>query len=142
MIFIYDFLYQEIPDHLTFPGIGFAFGFAIFYDKHWPLVVLAAAVGAGVFLIQYLVSRGEWIGAGDIRLGAFMGLVVGWPGIVAGLLGGYVLGAIVGILLLAGGKANMKSVLPFGTFLTVATFVVMLWGEQIINWYVKIVLGF
>ncbi len=47
--------------------------------RHLPACNVAAVVGAGFFLLQYVVSRGRWIGGGDIRIGAMMGMMLGFP---------------------------------------------------------------
>jgi leader peptidase (prepilin peptidase)/N-methyltransferase len=48
---------------------------------------------------------------------------------------GYIFGALVATPLLLTGKKSFGSKLPFGTFLSAAIFVWMLWGEIIIDWY-------
>ena len=68
-----------------------------------------------------------------------MGLVMGFLlgvnlGIVA-LFSAYVLGAIVGIGLILFGRKTLKSHVPFGTFLATGTLIAMIWGQDILNWY-------
>jgi prepilin signal peptidase PulO-like enzyme (type II secretory pathway) len=98
-------------------------------------LALGALIGSGFFLVQYVLSRGRWIGGGDVRLGVMMGALLGWPNILVALFVSYILGAIVAIPLLIMKKKGMKSEIPFGTFLSVGTLAALLWGNQVINWY-------
>jgi len=139
-IFIYDLKYQEILDRVTLLPALFLFlatgtlGWLGWYD-----MVFGIVIGGGVFLLQYIISQGKWIGGGDIRLGVFMGIILGWQNTIFALFLAYVLGAIVGIYLLVVKKKKAKSEVPFGVFLTVATFVAMFWGMQIVNWYLGLI---
>ena len=67
-----------------------------------------------------------------------MGAMLGWQGLLFGLLIAYLVGAIVAVGLIAGNKKKFSSRVPFGTFLSFATLVVVLYGEQIIDWYLNL----
>jgi prepilin signal peptidase PulO-like enzyme (type II secretory pathway) len=135
-LFVYDVLYQELPDQITLPAIIFFGLIAIMYHfQTISSVLIGMFVGGGVFLIQYVISRGKWIGGGDIRLGMLMGVILGWPLVLLALFIAYITGAIYGVALLALKKASMQSKVPFGAFLTTATLLSMVWGDEIIGWY-------
>lgn len=85
-----------------------------------PVNLLSAVAGGGFFLMLWLVSRGKWIGFGDVKLGAVLGLLFGFPGTAVVIYGGIILGGLIGIVLLLSGKANRKTAVPLGTFLAVA----------------------
>ena len=140
VIFIYDLRWQLILDKITLPAMVIAFGLNIWLGISWQNLLLAGIIGGGFFLTQYLISRGRWIGGGDIRLGVLMGLMLGWPQIIVALMLAYISGAIVGIGLILGKKKQWSSHIPFGTFLSAATIVAMLWGEEILSWYPKLIL--
>lgn len=140
IIFIYDLRWQLILDKITLPAMVIAFGLNLWLGTSWFNLLLALGIGGGFFLMQYLISRGRWIGGGDIRLGALMGLMIGWPQIIVALILAYISGAVVGIGLLATGRKQWSSRVPFGAFLSAATVVVMLWGEEMLNWYLKLIL--
>jgi len=138
-IFLYDFNYGEILDSATIPTslVLFAFSWSMGWQT-WPDMVLGVLVGAGFFWVQYFLSKGTWVGGGDIRLGLLMGVIVGWPNIIFAMGLAYVLGAIFGVILVAMKKKDIKSEIPFGTYLTVATFVAMMWGDKIVWWYLSL----
>lgn len=138
-IFLYDLNYGEILDGSTIPAsiVLFAFSVAMRWQT-WQSMAIGVAVGAGFFWLQYVTSRGKWVGGGDIRLGLLMGVILGWPNIVFALMLAYVLGAVVSLILIALKKKDMKSETPFGTYLAVATFIAMLWGDKIVGWYLSL----
>ena len=135
-IFLYDLRYGEILDGPTIPTAVLLFFFCIPLGWHtWQSMLTGIAVGAGLFLFQYLISSGKWIGGGDIRLGLLMSVILGWPNILVALLLAYVFGGIISMLLVWGKKTSLRSETPFGTYLASATFVTMFFGEAIVSWY-------
>lgn len=138
-VFVYDFLYKEIWDRwTTIPAVFLGICSVVFGVQSWPSIVIGVLVGAGFFLLQYVVSRGTWIGGGDIRLGVFMGVVLGWPHILVALFIAYMFGAIVSVILIVFRKKQFASETPFGTYLALATFVTYVYGTSIIEWYIHL----
>lgn len=136
-IFVYDLKYQEILDRSTLPfAVGlYLLSLALNWHPWWSML-LGAAIGSGFFLVQFLVSKGKWVGGGDIRLGLFMGVILGWPYIILALMLAYVMGAIASLFLIAFKNKNLKSETAFGTYLSLATLASMFWGKVIVDWYV------
>jgi prepilin signal peptidase PulO-like enzyme (type II secretory pathway) len=132
--FVYDAKYKLVLPGLTWLA-GILGGVLNYFYFGYSLssLLLGFAVGGGFFLFQYVVSKGKWIGGGDVRLGAMIGLWVGWPNILAVLLFSYVIGALVSIPLLLFTKKEMKSEVPLGTFLAIGTFLVIFWGDVAIR---------
>lgn len=139
VIFVFDLRYMEIPDRFTVPAMVFALFANVYLGADLVSLGLGAIAAGGFFLAQYVFSKGTWIGGGDIRLGALMGLMLGLSHVVAALFVAYVVGAVYAAWLLATKKANANSQVPFGTFLAVATVVVMLCGDQIVGWYLGLI---
>jgi prepilin signal peptidase PulO-like enzyme (type II secretory pathway) len=138
-VFVYDILYQEILDHTTLvPGVILFVTNLLLGWITWQSMLIGVVVGAGFFLLQYIVSRGRWIGGGDVRLGAFMGVILGWQLVLVALFVSYVGGALVSVALIGFKKQTMHSETPFGTYLAVATLVTMVWGERIASWYLQL----
>lgn len=135
VVFVIDARDMLVHDSVVLPAAAAAFLLNILLGHAWTGLLLAAAVGAGFFLFQYAVSRGRWIGGGDIRIGLMMGAMLGFPGVLAALLLSYVLGAVAAVFLILFGKKGWKSQLAFGTFLSVGTAVILFFGEAVWNWY-------
>ncbi len=143
IIFVYDLKHYIIPDKILFPAIGIAFVYRIFQNLS-PVSIggyfSAALIGSGFFLFIFLISGGRWIGFGDVKLAILLGLILGFPNILAGLFLAFFLGAIIGIILMIFGKSagwRIKSEIPFGPFLITGTFIALFFGNAIINWYLK-----
>ena len=142
VIFIYDFKYYIIPDKVIFPAIIISFFYQlvsnlqsidIFYSA-----VISALAAAGFFLAIFLISRGRWIGFGDVKLALFMGLLLNFPNILIALFLGFFIGAIIGTVLIVLNKKGLKSEVPFGPFLVTGTLISIFWGEKIFNWYLTL----
>ena len=139
---VYDLRWMLLPDRIVRPLTIFTFVAlvlrAILYGP-MSLVwhsILGALVVSGIFYFLFQVSKGRWIGGGDVKLGLVLGLIVGGP--VKALLLIFVascLATIMTIPLMLLGKAKLSSKLPFGPFLILATFIVFLFGNDMINWY-------
>jgi len=105
----------------------------------WYDMLIGAATAGGFFLLQYVVSRGKWIGGGDIRIGILMGIILGWQLTLLALWLAYVGGAMVAIVLLLAKKKKRLDEIAFGTYLSVASFVALMWGSEIVGWYITLI---
>ena len=144
IIFVYDLKYYLIPDKIIYPAIAVTFLYQLFRISDFKLLVnpLLSALPASLFFLTIvLVSRGKWMGVGDIKLAFFIGLFLGWPNILVALFLAFFIGAIIGVGLIVTGKKTLKSEVPFGPFLVAGTFMAMFWGQNIINWYLNFCAG-
>lgn len=136
IIFIYDLRWYLILDIITLPACAAVYLTNVFllgYD--WKNYLISGFIGASFFLIQFLISKGKWIGGGDIRLGLLMGFALGWPNVLVAIFLSYFIGSIVSIGLIIGGKKKWGSEIPLGIFLSVGTIITLFWGEAIISKY-------
>jgi leader peptidase (prepilin peptidase)/N-methyltransferase len=136
VIAVIDFNTQEIPDGLLIFGIV-ACLFFISVDKDISIIsaLIGAAVGFGIFLIIALISNA--MGGGDIKLMAFLGLAVGWKNILMVSLFSFVIGAVISLLLIIFKLKSRKDYIPFAPFIFCAFMLVVLWGEKLLDLYMK-----
>jgi prepilin signal peptidase PulO-like enzyme (type II secretory pathway) len=144
IFFVYDLKYYLVSDKVVAVFLIFSIAMnLILIAVGWQSIgsflnlAIAALAGGLFFLIQILISKGKWVGGGDVRLGLVMGLMLGWPGIITALFIAYTSGAIIGVILLLFKIKKMQSMIPFGPFLAFGTFIALLYGERIIEWYLK-----
>ena len=130
LLFLYDLRRGLLPDRITIPAILIAVVWNGLQGQSGQEVLLGALVLGGFFLAQFIASRGRWVGGGDIRMGVLLGVMLGLVGGIEALVLAYVLGASVGLWLLLFGKATRKTPLPFGTFLAIGGYMVLLWGPN------------
>ena len=121
----------------TIPAAIFAFIANILLGMDWKSLIFGGIIGGGIFLAQFLLSRGKWIGGGDIRLGAVMGLMLGWQMVLLALFLSYTIGAAISIILVALKYKKFSSKVPFGAFLSSATILVLLYGDKLLGWYLR-----
>lgn len=117
---ITDFEFGEIPVNgvqLTIAACLILLGI----EKHGGMIwnVIGLAVAACFFLWQFVLSRGRWIGGGDIWLGALLGVVFGWPEVVIIIAVSYALTAIVSFSTIIFFKKSYKKIIPLGAFMCV-----------------------
>jgi len=106
----------------------------------WKNLLIAGIIGGSFFLLQFIISRGKWIGGGDIRLGVLMGFSLGFPHVLVAIFLAYFIGSIISIFLVIGGNKKWGSKIPLGIFLSFASIVVLFWGDEILDWYLKFIL--
>lgn len=149
IIFVTDLRWFVIYDSVIILGSALALAahllipplfFPHYIMPAWLNLVAAASVPAAFFGLQYVISSGKWIGGGDILLGGMMGLMLGWPQVLAALFIAYCTGSVVGIALIAAGKKSRGSEVPFGTFLTTATAIMLLYGDSVMAFANRVLL--
>jgi leader peptidase (prepilin peptidase) / N-methyltransferase len=135
-IFFYDLLNSEIPDLLLFPMIGLAVtGSLILGKPDIASMIIALIISFIFFGGQYLLSRGEWLGEGDVYLAIAMSFIFGWQLLIIAIIFTYLIGGITAVILLAAKKVASKSSVPFAPFLVLGTLITIFFGEEILNFY-------
>lgn len=123
-----DLEHQLLPDVMTYPSILLGLVGALLGGlTSFPDAALGALVGAAIptlVIVLYKLVRGiEGMGWGDVKYLAAIGAVVGLQGCLWVLVIAAVLGALVGLALIAAGRGSGRTALPFGTFLALAVLV-------------------
>jgi len=143
IIFVYDFKHQIIPDEVIYPALVGALLFAGIQaltgkDLNFLTDHLLAGLAAGSFFyFLAVVSKGKWMGGGDIKLVTFMGLALGLQGVLVALYISFVLGALVGVFALLSKQKKLGSKIAFGPFLVIGTFASLFFADTLVSFYVK-----
>lgn len=147
-LFLYDMKHYLLPDKIVFPLI--ALGVVLFVYRlsfqgmsvaQAPLELLLALLPvAGLYALLYAVSSGKWVGFGDVKLGIFIGLALGWQGALAALIIANLLGTLWVVPQLATKRLSRTDVVPFGPFLIVATVMAFLWADELLAGYLALFL--
>jgi leader peptidase (prepilin peptidase)/N-methyltransferase len=149
-VFVIDLEHYIILDVIILPASLVMLGLNVVSDlllsqsliawSSYTIGGIVAALAAGAFFyVIWKVSSGRWMGFGDVKLTLLLGLILGLPGIVTGLFMAFLLGSVVGIGLMALRIKKLKSMLPFGTFLSVATILALFFGPQLWYWYLQLI---
>jgi Flp pilus assembly protein protease CpaA len=120
---ITDIRERRIPNKVMFPALALAFTFALLRPERWSLL-LGGLLAGGLLLLPTLIYGLEKAGGGDIKLGLFIGLVLGWPLVLPAL----VLAFLSATLFALGGmlvrRISRRSVIAFGPFLALGGLVI------------------
>ncbi|MBI3572887.1 MAG: prepilin peptidase [Candidatus Kerfeldbacteria bacterium] len=142
LLAVYDARWSLLPDTFSFLFILLALADSLVHQRSIVSLAYGGLAGVVFFSLQYALSRGRWIGSGDILLGLGLGLLLGWQALALALLMAYTFGSLVAALKLARRRANLRSAMAFGPYLLGAGFIAWLWGPTIIHWYVQQTISF
>lgn len=149
-IFFIDIDHRIIPNGLVLAGL--AGGFAVFVyncispmpevfaDTKWWTPLAGLLPGSAFLLIVAIVGSllyktDDAMGMGDVKLMAPVGLFLGWKLCLIALFVSVILGGLLSLLLMVTGIKKRKDTVAFGPFIVVGTFITIMWGWEILYWY-------
>lgn len=146
IIFI-DYDHQIIPDSITLPGMVLGLGVS-FLPEGLGIVNSLIGLLAGGGSLYLIALLGDWLfkkesmGGGDIKMAGMLGAFVGWQKVLLIFLSSAVIGLVVSVVILfISEKFRQERVIPFGPFLAIAAFLAIIYGDNIINYYLGNVVG-
>ena len=133
-----DLRHMIIPDILVYPAIlvgvliSIFKGYGFLFDS-----ILGGIIGGFVIFLIVFLSRGG-MGVGDIKLATMIGIFLGARYVIMTLILSFLVGGLVGILLLLFRIKGRKDPIPFGPFLSLGAVLSLFWGDiigKIWGWY-------
>ncbi|SFR98475.1 leader peptidase (prepilin peptidase) / N-methyltransferase [Agrococcus baldri] len=122
-----DLAVFRLPDMIVWPTTGLVLVLLLLaaivtgeWGRFWTAVLAMLAVGAGYFIFAFISPAS--LGLGDVKLSLVLGLALGWFGwqaVFFGILGGFIVLALVAFALMAVRRASIKSDLAFGPWMIV-----------------------
>ncbi len=143
ILFAYDLKWSLLPNVIVFPLIAISFVVAIIHLTN-SVDVLGSIEGqlisiiilSGLYFFLWAISKGKWIGFGDVKLGLALALLLGdWPLAFVALFAANLIGCLIVIPGLLSRKMTRKTRVPFGPLLIAGCILAMLLGDRIINLY-------
>ncbi|MFC1916014.1 prepilin peptidase [Chloroflexota bacterium] len=140
---VIDLKHGLILNKIVYPAVAVALIISIFLPQAeivslpWPASlngIIGGAIGFIFLLIPILVYP-KGMGWGDVKMAGLIGLITGFPLVFVALLSAVILGGLIASALLLLKIKERKEAIPFGPFLSLATIVTLLWGSNILNWY-------
>ena len=136
---VIDLEHRILPDVITLPGIAAGFAFSLFLPPGWRESLIGIVAGGGSLWLMgevyYRVRGEEGMGFGDVKMLAMIGAFLGWRSMLLTLVLSSFLGSLIGLLMIASRRGDMKYALPFGTFLAAGALVASVVGDRIVAWY-------
>ena len=147
VILFIDWEHKLILNKVTYPAAVAALIISAFIPQPgiislpWPDILngavnslIGGATGFIFLLIPALINP-SGMGFGDVKMAGLIGLATGSRLVLVALVMGIVLGGLVAVILLLFKIKKRKETIPFGPFLSLATIATLLWGSDILNWY-------
>ncbi len=129
-IFIIDFELQIIPDELIYVLLFTTFSWLLFTSNDQLYLHLLSGFIAALFILCInFATRGRGMGLGDVKLALFGGLFFSFPEFITWLFLSFIIGAVIGVLLISLGKAKFGKHIAFGPFLVISFFITLFWGN-------------
>ncbi|RJQ13827.1 prepilin peptidase [Candidatus Parcubacteria bacterium] len=133
-MFTFDFKYLVIPDRFLYPAVILSV-IGVLLEGEIINRLLTGLVLGGLFAILVYGSKERAMGSGDIYLALIMGLVLGFPAVLVGVILAFLGGSVFGIWWVFKKQQSFKTHIPFGPFLIGALLVVWLWGSWLVAFY-------
>lgn len=138
-LFAYDLRWYILPDHIVWPlivtSVVLAFLKLGYNVDGWMSLGLGVTILSGLYLVLYAVSRGGWIGFGDIKLNLALGLLLmDWRLALLTLFLANLLGTLIVLPGMIAGRITRGMHIPFGPLLITSFFISWWFGRQIVAW--------
>lgn len=145
VVSLIDIRTRKIPNRLTYPLtpalLVLLVAGALLEGE--PAVAVRAFLGGvaafGVLLVLALIQP-KGMGMGDVKLAGFIGIGLGylsWAHVALGIFLSFLLGGVIGVLLMATGKRTAKDKIPFGPYLAVGALIALLAGTPLLTAYLR-----
>ncbi|MBO4845632.1 MAG: prepilin peptidase [Lachnospiraceae bacterium] len=132
---VIDFRTYEIPAGINIFILALGLVMTVYHYTDWVDHVIGFFVVSIPLYIIIIVTNGRGIGGGDMKLMATAGLLIGWKLVVLAFALGCIIGAPVHVIRMK--MSGADRVLAMGPYLSIGIFISVLWGEQLISWYLN-----
>jgi prepilin signal peptidase PulO-like enzyme (type II secretory pathway) len=145
ILFAYDAKWFLLPDKLNLALVVVGLGIVAItaYESQNAIGTVLSAAGSvailsGLYGVLYFVSRGRWVGLGDVKLGVGLALILSnWQLALVALFLANLIGCLIVIPLLAAKKLERSSHVPFGPLLIAGAIVSWFFGMPLLQWYLS-----
>lgn len=145
-LFIIDLNYMILPDKpvlllfllaVVYRVVLVSSGIMQLNDLYYAIfaAILSFTFFFAIYKISILVYKQEGMGFGDVKLVVPLALLLGAQKMIVCLFLSFIIGSVVGVILISLKKGKMKTAIPFGPFLIGSTALSLLWGDVIFSWY-------
>ncbi len=133
-----DLKHMILPDELTLGGATVFLAYSFFHPlisplNAWLTAILAALLFTGLFFFYLKVRKIEGLGFGDIKMIFFLGAFLGYRQLIVAVFLSSLLGLLAGLYFIVFRKKTLRFALPFGTFLSLGSYLSLFWGEAFLR---------
>jgi leader peptidase (prepilin peptidase)/N-methyltransferase len=142
---VIDLDLRRLPNAIVLPSylvIGVLLAVAALVTRDWWALARAGIGGAALFAFYFVLAFAypAGMGLGDVKLAGVLGMVLGylsWASLIIGAFLGFLLGAVVAIVVLATGRGTRKTALPFGPFMIAGALLAMFVAQPLGDLYLR-----
>lgn len=138
LIGLIDYDTTDVYTFTTWGGIIVGIIFVVinyFYKGEVATFIYGALLGGGSITLIILLTGG--MGWGDAEICVLSGIFLGFSNTIFMLFSSFVFGGLIGAILIFTGKKDRKEMIPFGPFIALATIFTILFGNNIVGWYIS-----
>ncbi|MFN2518589.1 MAG: A24 family peptidase [Jatrophihabitantaceae bacterium] len=137
---------KRLPDKIVLPSyavVSVLLTIASVATHDWWALARAGIGGAALFAFYLALALAypAGMGFGDVKLSGILGVILAylsWSALIVGAFGGFMLGAVVGVVVMASKRGGRKTALPFGPFMITAAFIAIFAAHPIANAYLQL----
>ena len=135
---IIDLKHMILPDELTLGGAALFLIYAFFHPEQNTIELIVTALAAALFFaaiyFYYVkIRKREGLGFGDVKFMLLLGAFLGFQKLTVAVLLASFAGVLVGLFFIVFKKKTVKLALPFGTFLSLGSYISLFFGHEILN---------
>ncbi|CAB5024965.1 MAG: prepilin peptidase [Actinobacteria bacterium] len=134
---------KRLPNAIVLPSYAVASGLLLLpalLEGYRTSLLYAAITGIALFTFYFLLAfiYPAGMGFGDVKLAGVLGLYLGWSGwglAVVATFVAFLLGSVVGVVVMVRSGGGRKTKVPFGPFMLLGTFAALFFGQGVVDWY-------
>lgn len=134
-----------IPNRISLPGIPIGLACSFVMPQGFLNSLIGVGIGAGTLLVvaygYYFITKVEGMGFGDIKLMGMIGAFLGWKAVLFTLIAGSSIGLVYGLIFVVFPGKGRYHQIPFGPFLATGSVLYILFGPQLIRFYLSLMMG-
>jgi prepilin signal peptidase PulO-like enzyme (type II secretory pathway) len=132
LITLTDLRHRLVLNIVVYPAIPFTVAIRLLSPgSTLASTLLGGTAGLALFLAVMLVGRGA-LGAGDVKLAALIGVIVGFPEVLWALALGIIAGGVGALIILISRRGGLKSYMPYAPFLCLGAMLVLLYHPRLL----------
>jgi leader peptidase (prepilin peptidase)/N-methyltransferase len=146
---VIDIDLKRLPDKITLPSypmLAILLTVAAAVEHDWWSLARAGIGAAALFTFYFAIAFAypAGMGMGDVKLAGLLGGVLAflsWSALAVGAFGGFLLGAVGAVAVLATGRGGRKTAIPFGPFMIAAAVLAIFVARPVADVYLRLIQG-
>jgi leader peptidase (prepilin peptidase)/N-methyltransferase len=137
LILVVDVEHRRVLNVVVYPMLLLGVALAFVRAEISPAsALLGGLLGFGLFFLLFLLRPGG-LGAGDVKLAALIGVLLGFPSVLVALVTAIGLGGVGALVLLLSHRIGLRGTMAYAPYLSIGAMIGLLYGPAIVTWYLE-----